>query len=105
MRARLQLAQTCHIVGRFAFSGLEHLALCLDVYGVTVTSQFQPRGLHYRVALPTDVARQLILIAEGEQHMAGSRQRLDSQFLGVAEPHMPPRCHPNCQSHNEQQGD
>ena len=51
----LQLAQSGHIISRLAVAGLKDFTISIDACRVTITGQFQPGCLQYRVALPADI--------------------------------------------------
>ena len=107
MRSGLQLAQTRDIIGCTAHARLKDFALGIDVCGIPFldVNEFKMRWVNHRVTLPTHVTGHLVTVTKGEQHVPRYRERLHSQFFGVAEPHVPPCRHPCRQCNREQQQD
>ena len=66
----VEVGEPRHVESRLAAARSEHFARGgnVDNGGVVFVAQLQIRGLQHRVALPTHIAREGPLVAEGEQH-------------------------------------
>ena len=86
-----QVSEPCHVECALAAAGMKHFAggRNADHRCVVVGSQLQMRGVQHRIALPTHVAGECPVIAEGEQHTRRCGLGRIGCFGGIAEPHIP----------------